>query len=227
MKRYLEQSWTIAAKDLRTELRNREVLGASSAFAITTLLLFSFAFDPISNPDTRDMAGGLLWIVYAFAGILVLNRSFARETANDCMSALTAAPISGAAIFTGKALANGLLLLALELISLPLFAAFYDVRLTGKIGLLLLVLVLGTAGFTIVGVLFGAVTANNRLRELMLPLLVFPMTIPALMAAIELTTLILAGEPLGDSLIWFRLLVVFDVVFALLGANLLEFVTSS
>jgi len=227
VKEFLEQSWTVAAKDLRTEVRNREVLNASVAFAVTTLLLFSFAFDPISNPDARDMAGGLLWIVYAFAGILVLNRSFARETANDCMSALTAAPVSGAAVFTGKALANGLLLLVLELMSLPLFAIFYDIRLQDKLGPLLGVLVLGTGAFTVVGVLFGAVTANNRLRELMLPLLVFPMTIPALMAAIELTTLILAGEPLGDALIWFRLLAAFDVIFALLGANLLEFVVSS
>ena len=225
---FLRQSWTIAAKDLRTELRSREVINAAGAFALVVLLLFSFAFDPITNPDSRQMAGGLLWIVYAFAGILVLNRSFARETANDCLSALVAAPVSGSAIFTGKSLANGVLLLILELISLPVFSVFYDVRLTAeKLPVLLATLVLGATALTVIGVMFGAATANNRLRELMLPLLVFPMALPALMACIELTTLSLAGQPLGESVIWLKMLVSFDVIFALLGANLLEAVLTA
>lgn len=227
MKRWLRQAWTVAAKDLRTELRNREVVQAAGAFALVVLLLFSFAFDPITNPDARNMAGGLLWIVYSFAGILVLNRSFARETANDCLSALAAAPVPGSALFAGKALANGVLLLALELVSLPLFGVFYDIRWSGKAIDLAAVLVLGAGALTVVGVMFGAATANNRLRELMLPLLVFPLALPALMACVELTTLILAGQPLGESVIWLKMLVVFDVVFALLGANLLEAVVTA
>lgn len=221
MKRWMQQSWTVAAKDLRTELRNREVLQAAGAFAVVVLLLFSFAFDPITNPDARSMAGGLLWIVYSFAGILVLNRSFARETANDCLSALAAAPVPGSALFAGKAVANGVLLLALELISLPLFGVFYDIRWSGKLPQLTAVLFLGAGALTVVGVMFGAATANNRLRELMLPLLVFPLVLPALMACVELTTLILAGQPLGESVIWLKMLIVFDAIFALLGANLL------
>ena len=224
---FFHKSWAIAAKDLRTELRNREVINAAAAFALVVLLLFSFAFDPITNPDARDMAGGLLWIVYSFAGILVLNRSFARETANDCLSALVAAPVPGSALFCGKTLANWVLLLTLELVSLPMFSVFYDIRWTGNVPLLLLVLALGALALTVVGVMFGAATANNRLRELMLPLLVFPLTLPALMACVELTPLVLTGQPLGDSVIWLKLLIVFDVIFALLGANLLEFVLTA
>ncbi|MBI1354512.1 MAG: heme ABC transporter permease CcmB [Acidobacteria bacterium] len=208
-------------------MRNREALNAAFAFALTVLLLFSFAFDPIVNPDARAMSGGLLWVVYAFAGILALNRSFARETANDCMSALAAAPISGAAIFAGKAFANGLLLLALELLSLPMFGVFYDVRWLARFPELALILALGATALTVIGTMFGAVTANSRLRELMLPVLVLPLALPALMACVKLTTLIFAGEPIGDSFVWLKLLISFDVIFGLLGATLLEYVIES
>ena len=222
MTRFLRQAWTIAAKDLRTELRNKEVINAALAFSMVVLLLFSFSFDPVGNPEARDMAGGLLWIIYLFAGILILNRSFARESENDCLEALIASPVSGGALFLGKAVANGVLLVAVELISLPLFGVFYGVRWVDSFPALLLVFVLGTWGFTAVGTLFSAVTANNRLRELMLPLLVFPICLPAMMASVELTTLLLTGEPLGDSLAWMRLLIGFDVIFTLLGGVLLE-----
>ena len=224
MTRFLRQAWTIASKDLRTELRNKEVINAALAFSVVVLLLFSFSFDPVSNPDVRDMAGGLLWIIYLFAGILILNRSFAREAENDCMEALIASPVSGGALFAGKAVANGVLLVAVELISLPLFSVFYGARWGDRFPALFLVLVLGTWGFTAVGTIFSAVTANNRLRELMLPLLVFPICLPAMMACVELTTLLLMGEPIGDSLAWLRLLIGFDIIFTLLGGVLLEVV---
>ncbi len=221
---FLRQVWTIAGKDLRAEIRNKEVMNAAFSFAVVVLLLFSFAFDPVSNLETRQMAGGLLWIVYLFAGILVLNRSFARETQNGCLDALVAAPISGGAIFLGKALANSVMLVALELVSLPIFGMFYDIDWTRNFGSLFLVFVLGTWAFTVVGTIFSAITANNRLRELMLPLLVFPICLPALLACVVLTTLILSGEPVGESMVWMRLLIAFDVIFTLLAGALLEVV---
>jgi heme exporter protein B len=224
---FLRQTGTIAAKDLRAEFRNKEVLNAAFSFTLVVLLLFSFTFDPITNPDFRSMAGGLLWIVYAFAGVLVLNRSFARETANDCLDALVASPIPGGALFLGKCFANSILLLVLELISLPIFMIFYDVRRPPRAYLLLLVFVLGTWALASVGTMFSAVTANNRLRELMLPLLVFPITLPALMACVALTNFILAGELPASAEVWWRLLIVFDVIFTLLGASLLEAVLLS
>ena len=222
MRAFLRATWTVAAKDLRTEVRNREVLNAAGAFALVVLLLFSFAFDPIGDVDVRSLAGGLLWIVYLFAGTLVLNRSFARESANDCLSALTAAPVPGSAVFLGKTAANAVLIFALILISLPFFGIFYDIRWASEIGRLLPVFALGAWALAAVGVMFGAVTARNRLRELMLPLLVYPLTLPALLACVELTTLALAGEPWGEAVAWLKLLFSFDVIFTLLGGALLE-----
>jgi heme exporter protein B len=224
---FLRQAGTIAGKDLRAEFRNKEVLNAAGSFTLVVLLLFSFAFEPITNPDVRTMAGGLLWIVYAFAGVLVLNRSFARETANDCLDALVASPVPGSALFLGKCLANSVLLLVLELISLPLFGIFYDVRWLGEFRRLLLIFVLGSWALAAVGTMFSAITANNRLRELMLPLLVFPITLPALMACVALTTFALAGENPASAEVWWRLLIVFDLIFTLLGAVLLESVLVS
>ena len=126
------------------------------------------------------MSGGLLWLVFSFAGVLVLNRSFARETVNDCLDGLIASPVSGAALFLGKVLVNTLLLLLLELVCLPVFGVFYNVPWLGIFGQLLPVFVLGTWGLTVIGTVFSALTVNVSLRELMLPLLVFPITVPAL-----------------------------------------------
>ena len=142
---FVRQVLVIMAKDLRAELRTKEAINASLAFALVILLLFSFAFDP-SEETTREISGGLLWIVFAFAGTLVLNRSFARELPNDCLDALIAAPIPGAALFLGKALANFVLVLAVELVSLPVFGIFYNVRWTAQFWPLMLVIGAGHLG---------------------------------------------------------------------------------
>ena len=210
---FLRQVWTIAAKDLHSELRTKEAWNASIAFSIVILLLFSFAFDP-SSDQVREFSGGLLWMTYAFAGALVLNRSFAREVQNDCLDALIASPVSSAALFVGKALANFLMLFAVELVSLPVFGLFYNVQWVPRVWPLLLVLVLGTWGLTVIGTLFSALTVNLRLRELMLPTLVYPMMIPALIAAMTLTTDLLVGNPIGFGI---RFLVAFDIIFTLLA----------
>src|SRR5580704_18962433 len=141
--RYLRQVTTIAWKDVRAELRTKEAINASLAFAIMILLLFSYTFDP-SKDMMREVSGGLLWIVFAFAGTLTLNRSFARELPNDCLDALIAAPIPGSALFLGKCLASFVLVLAVELVSLPVFGIFYRVHWTDQFPALLLVLLLGT-----------------------------------------------------------------------------------
>ncbi len=219
---FFRQTWVIASKDLRAEFRTKEAINAALAFALVILVLFSFAFDP-AEKDTVAMSGGLLWIVFAFAGTLVLNRSFAREIPNDCLDALVAAPISGAALFLGKALANFVLVLAVELVSLPVFGIFYNVHWTTHFWSLMLVLALGTWGLTVIGTIFSALTVNIRLRELMAPLLVYPMLIPALMSAMQLSMDLIAGKPLGgENVIWLRLLVAFDVIFTALSLVLLE-----
>src|SRR5580693_3999230 len=166
---FFHQALVITVKDLRAELRTKEAVNSSFAFALVILLLFSFAFDSFEE-TTQQMAGGLLWIVFAFAGTLILNRSFARELPNDCLDALIAAPISGAALFLGKALANYALVLSVELISLPVFSIFYNVHLGAQLPELLLVLALGAWALTIIGTMFSALTVNIRLREVMLPM---------------------------------------------------------
>jgi len=219
---WFRQVWVIAHKDLRAEMRTKEAINASLAFALVILLLFSFAFDP-SEEQTRAISGGLLWIVFAFAGTLILNRSFARETPNDCLDALVASPVSAAALFIGKALANFVLILAVELISLPVFGIFYNVRWTAQFWPLMLVLALGTWGLTVVGTVFSALTVNIRLREVMLPLLVYPILIPALMAAMQLSTHLVGGQPLNAEVgVWLQLLVAFDLVFTTLSVVLME-----
>ncbi len=219
---FVRQALTIAAKDLRSELRTKEALNASIAFALVILLLFSFAFEP-TQEQTRQMSGGLLWLVFAFAGALILNRSFARELPNDCLDALVAAPVSGAALFTGKALASFVLLLAVELVSLPVFGIFYNAQWTGQIAPLLLVLAGGTWGLTVVGTMFSALTVNLRLRELMLPMLVYPIMVPGLLAAVQLTTPLIMGQPIAaDLMIWVRLQIAFDVIFTALGVGLAD-----
>jgi heme exporter protein B len=219
---FLRQILTIAAKDLRSELRTKEALNASVAFSIVILVLFSFIFDS-SSEEFRDFTGGLLWMVFTFAGALVLNRSFARETPNDCLDGLLAAPLPPSALFVGKALANFVLLFTVALISLPVFGLFYDVRWTPVFWPLMLVIALGTWGLTVIGTAFSALTVNLRLRELMLPTLVFPLMIPALVAAMTLTTDLLSGTPIaGNNLIWIRVLVAFDFIFTAIAATMID-----
>ena len=211
---FLRQAMAVAAKDLRSEIRSKESINASLAFALVILFLFSLAFDPTSD-EVREIAGGLLWLVFAFAGTLILNRSFARELVNDCLDALLASPVSGAQLYLGKAIANFVILMVVEALSMPVFSIFYNVHWKDAqtIWILAGVMLLGTWGLTVIGTLFSAMTVNLRLRELMLPMLVYPMMIPALMGAITLSALLVAGEPLGaDNQIWFRLLVAFDVI---------------
>jgi heme exporter protein B len=219
---FFRQTLVVAHKDLRAELRTKEAVNASFSFALVILLLFSFAFDPTTE-EMRLISGGLLWIVFAFAGALILNRSFARELPNDCLDALIGAPISRAALLLGKSLANFALLMAVELVCFPVFGIFYNVRWTERFWPLMLVTALGTWGLTIIGTMFSALTVNIRLREVMLPLLVYPLMIPGLMAAMQLSTHLIAGNPLaGDIVIWLRLLVAFDVIFTALALGLIE-----
>ncbi|MBL8293252.1 MAG: heme exporter protein CcmB [Bryobacterales bacterium] len=222
--RFFHQAMTVAMKDLRSEFRTKESLNASVSFALVILVLFSFAMDPTSD-QMREMSGGLLWLVFAFAGALVLNRSFARELSNDCLDALVSSPVSGAALLIGKVVANFLLLLVVEAVCLPAFGILYDLNWARQPWMLLAVLLLATWGMTVIGTMFSALTVNLRLRELMLPTLVYPMMIPALMAAMRLTTILIGGDALapGDW-IWLRLLIGFDIIFTSLALALVEVV---
>lgn len=216
------QVFTVTFKDLRSELRTKEAINASFAFALVILLMFSFAFDPEAD-TTRQMSGGLLWIVFAFAGTLILNRSFAREVPNDCLDALIAAPVPGWVLFLGKAFANFVLVLAVELVSLPIFGIFYNIRWTQQFWQLMGVLALATWGLTVIGTIFSALTVNIRLREVMLPMLTYPILVPALIGAMQLTAGLVAGKPIsGDQVTWLKMLIGFDIMYTAASVVLVE-----
>lgn len=218
----LAYALAIARKDLAIEFRTKESLNAAGAFSIVILLLFSFAFDPASD-TISEMAGGLLWLVFAFAGALIFNRGFARELPNECLDALMASPVPAASLLVGKAITSLVLLIIVELVSLFVFGIFYNMNWWQHGFELFVVLALTTWGISIVGAVFGALTVNLRLRELMLPVLIYPLLIPLLMAAIELTSALLNNEPLTpEVLIWGRVLLVFDIVFTGLSVLLAE-----
>lgn len=213
----LRLALAVAAKDLRSEFRSKETLNAAVSFTVAVLLLFSFAFDP--SPDMlRDIGGGLLWLVFLFAGALILNRSFARELPNDCMDAILTTQASSSAIFIGKCLASFVVLLIVEVFALPVFTLFYNVHWTGNWGWLIFVMLMASWSIVVIGVTFAALTVNLRLRELMLPVLLYPMLIPPMMAAFHLTGLVLSGDPFtGDHFLFVRLLVGFNVIFTALA----------
>lgn len=209
----------IAEKDLRTEWRTRESLNSAVSFALVILVLFSFAFD-LDRDEKLAISGGLLWLVYSFAGALIVNRSFAREVPNDCLEVLISSA-RGWAIFLGKSISCFVLLMVVELISLPIFGLFYNIRWIGSLLALLLVMALATWGVTIVGTALSAITVNVRLRELMLPVLLYPLMIPLLIGAMEMTTGLLNGNAVLSDI---RLLIVYDVMFTAIALYLIEFI---
>ena len=218
----VQQALCVARKDLAIELRTKESLNAAGAFAITILLLLSFVFD-VTSEETREIAGGLLWLVFAFAGALVFNRGFARELPNECLDVLLASALSRASLLIGKAIANFVTLLVVEFLSLIIFGIFYDIRWWLHTAPLAASFLLATWGISIVGAVFGALTVNLRLRELMLPVIIYPLLIPLLIAAIEITNLLFSAQPsLSEGLLWGRLLIVFDIVFTALALSLAD-----
>jgi heme exporter protein B len=224
MKRGLLTAIAIAKKDLQTELRTKESINASASFALVILVLFSFAFD-LGREELYAISGGLLWLVFSFAGALIVNRSFARELPNDCLDVLIASPAPAWSIFLGKSVAAFFLLFIVELISLPVFGLFYNIHWTTNFWGLMLVMALATWGITVVGTAFSAVTVNIRLRELMLPVLLYPILIPLLIGAMGTTTALLGGDPLnGEALSSLRLLVGFDVIYTALALYMIEFI---
>jgi heme exporter protein B len=202
---------TLLAKELRCEFRTRELLNTTVFFVLIVVVMFSFSFDP-SDLEARRFGPGLLWIAFLFAGALMLHPSFAREQSNDTIHALRLAPIAPFSIVLGKILANFLFLMLAELLLLPLFGVLYNVRLGGVLGRLLLVMALGSLGMVVTGTVFSAVSAQARMREVLLPLLLFPVLTPVLLASTE-ATIALFGEVPELPGTWLTFLIGFDIIF--------------
>lgn len=201
----------ILRKEIRAEMRTRELLQTTVTFVVIVVVLFSFAFEP-SAAEARRYGPGLLWIALLFAGSLMLNPSFAKEQANDTIYALRMAPVSPFSIYLGKMLANLLFLAITEAILLPVFAVLYNVSLWPVIGRLAIVLLLGAFGLAVTGTVFSAVATQARMREMLLPLLVLPILIPLMIAAVEATAELLASPAVLDRT-WVMVLVAFDIIY--------------
>ena len=206
-------------KDLRLEWRSRDALTGMLFFSLLVVIVFSFAFDPTAAVS-RQISGGILWMVLLFASVTALNQSWLREQRNHVLDAHRMAPSSPAALFLGKALANMAFVTAVELVLAPLFAIFYNVHPLGQAWLLLVVLPLGTWALIVNGTFFAALGLRTRNRELMLPLVLFPVSIPALLAMVQATTNILTGD--FEPNLWLKLLLGYDIVFTTVSLLLFE-----
>lgn len=204
----------IVAKDVAAELRGKETLSTLLIFSLMIVVIFNFAFE-LRVENVRQIAPGVLWVAFTFAGILALNRSFVVEREEGCIEGLRLTPVDRGVIYLGKFLGNTLFLLVTEACILPIFAVLFDVSILDPV--LWLIIVLGTVGYVAVGTLFAAMAVNTRAREAMLPLLLFPIAVPVLIAATKATGQVLDGQPLSEVYSWLRLLLAFDIIFVVIA----------
>lgn len=208
----LKTTLVLIRKDLLIEWRTRARLNALVFFAMATLLLFSFALGPDTKLLERN-AGGYLWLAILFASVLSLGESFRVETENACLDGVRLAPADARAIFLSKALGNALLLLALGVVLVPVMVALYGVRIVTGFGDLASILVLGSLALSAPGTVYAAISSHARARDVLLPLLLFPLVIPALLSAAKGTTLVLQGDPMQQLGSWQGLLLGFNLIY--------------
>ena len=212
---YLRAVWIHLRKDLRLEWRSREAIGGTLFFSLLVVVVFSLAFDPTGYPTTaRQISGGVLWVAVLFAAVTALNQTWARERKNEVLDAQRLLPAEGSALFLGKALANLLFVGAVEVVLAPVFAVFYNLHPLGNVWLLVVIVPLGTWALVVNGTFFAALSLRARSRELLLPILLLPITLPALLAMIEATTGVLTGDLDGMQVSsWIQMLAGYDVIF--------------
>jgi heme exporter protein B len=207
---FLKAVWAVVQKDLSAELRSRELLSAMLVFSLLVILIFNFALE-LDIGTRRSVTSGVLWATFAFAGTLGLNRSMAIEKDRGCLDGLLLAPVDRSAIYFGKVISNFAFMLIVEAIVLPVYSVLYSVNLF-RPGLLLVIL-LGSIGYTAVGTLLSAMSVQTRTRDVMLPILLFPVVIPVLIAAVKASGGYLTGAEMSEILPWLNLLIVYDVIF--------------
>jgi heme exporter protein B len=213
--------WAIFSKDMRVEWRHRETLASMSIFGVLVVFLFNFAFEP-AREETLRLLPGLLWVAFAFAGVLGFNRSFAAERENAAFEGMRLAPVDPGAIYLGKMLANLFFLGIAEVIVVFAASLWYNFSFVPALGRFALITFLCTLGYVAVGTTFGAIAANTRMREVMLPVLQFPVAVPIFIAGVEASTGALKGDALGDYAGWIKLAAGFSVVFVVLFEYVLE-----
>ena len=208
-------------KDIRLEWRSKDAINAMLFFSLLVVVIFSFAFDPTAE-ESRRIAGGLIWVAVLFAAVVALNQTWARELRNQVLDGYRVSPAPASPLFMAKAAGNFIFVIAIEAVMTPLFVAFYKLRALGQAWQLLPIALLGTWALVVNGTFFAAVSLRTRSREIMLPLLLFPLSIPALLGMVNATTAILSGEE--SARFWVALLIAYDVVFTIACLLMFEIV---
>ena len=211
--------WTHLVKDLRIEWRSKDAINSMLFFALLVVVLFSMSFDP-RGAFARDIAGGVLCVATMFASVSALNQAWAREIRHQVLDAQRMAPAPGAELFLAKVLANFLFVTIVQIVLAPVFLVMYNLHIEGDAWLLALVLPLGTWALVANGTFFAALAIRSRNRELLLPLILFPIFLPALLAMVVATGSILTGE--SDPTLWIKLLVGYDIIFTTVSLLLFE-----
>lgn len=202
----------IARKDLAIEFRTRTAFFSALVFALLAIVIFFFAWDPTAVASL-DLAPGVLWVIFTFSGLLGLQRSFGVEQADRAIDGLLGSPISREAIYLGKAMANLVFVIAIQVIAIPAVALFYNMPFGGRELVVAGIALLAAVGLVAVGTLFASMAVNTRLAELLLPMLSLPFFVPIVMPAAQATARLLAGRPVAEVASWLKLLVAFDLVF--------------
>jgi heme exporter protein B len=208
-------------KDLRLEWRSKDAINSMLFFALLVVVVFSFSFDPLAE-ESRHIAGGLVWVAFLFASVVALNQTWAREMRNQVLDAYRVSPAPANSLFLAKALGNFIFVCVLEALMTPLFIIFYNLRAVGPAWQLLPIAALGTWALVVNGTFFAAMSLRTRSREIMLPLLLFPISIPAILGMVNATAAILSGE--YSARFWIVLLVAYDVVFTIASLLLFELI---
>jgi heme exporter protein B len=219
---YFQKVLAIVSKDITAELRTKEMMSAMFVFSLLVIFIFNFAFD-LRAQNAATLAPGVLWVAIAFAGMLGLGRSFIIERDRGSLEGLLLAPVDRSAIYFGKLIGNVLFIATTEIVILPLFIIFFNLSIA-IIPALVGVVILGTIGFAGVGTLFSAMVIHTRARDVLLPILLFPVIVPVLLSAVRLTAGIIDGLPFADVQNWLALLVAFDLIFMAIAFILFEYI---
>ena len=219
MKRTTSKVLSILWKDILSELRTRDIVISMLVFALLVIVIFNFAFDP---ERLGLVASGVLWIAFTFAGVLGLSRSFVLEKDKGCLEGLMLCPVDRDVIYFGKMLGSLIFILVVAVIVLPIFFILFNLPIfKPELGL---IVVLATIGFASVGTLFSAMSVNTKAREIMLPILFFPIVAPVIIAAVKATELVLTGESWSSLSSWLLVIVAFDAIFLVVSSLVFEFV---
>jgi len=221
LRAYLRSIAAIVWKDLTAEFRSRELIGAMLVFAALVILIFNFALE-LDIRTRETVTSGVLWVTFAFAGTLGLNRSMAIEKDRGCLDGLLLAPVDRSAIFFGKAIGNLFFMLIVEAIILPMYSVLYNVNLFQP-GLILVIL-LGSIGYTAVGTLLASMAVQARTRDVLLPILLFPVLIPLLLAAVKASNGFLQGFEMAEIVPWINVMIAYNVIFIAVAFMVFDFV---